>query len=182
MTRIHDYTERRREKTSPLRKRQRTVNKKRRREKGVHGSNSALSRTQRTTYSFALESTHSLTAVRFQEANLDSATACMRACRFGSVTASGSSRLFCVARTMQAKKPQAAVVSFDTATGQLLASRTCGPNGLCALATSPDGRFVAVGDLEGFVTVFNSADLQVRVSGFAGLWSGDVGYDLWHVQ
>jgi hypothetical protein len=68
------------------------------------------------------------------------------------------SRLVCA---MQSKK-QAHVVCFDAAGAwRPLAFADMGPVGLSEVATSPSGRFVAVGDLEGRVTVLRLPDLRV---------------------
>ena len=95
---------------------------------------------------------------RFSDSSLDSATATFGACRF-TVTAGGlPPRLVCA---MQSKK-QAHVVCFDAAgSWKPLAYADLGNVGLSEMATSANGRYASVGDLEGRVSVLRLPDLRV---------------------
>lgn len=103
---------------------------------------------------------------RFHDTGLDAANSSLRACRFGGGGASGTpQQLYVLARAPVGKKQMSYVVAFDTLRWTEVHRQSCGPHGLSALATSSDGRYVAVGDLEGYVTILSSSDLKVGVVG-----------------
>eukprot|EP00050_Salpingoeca_kvevrii_P015326 m.45720 g.45720 ORF g.45720 m.45720 type:complete len:394 (+) comp6260_c0_seq1:25-1206(+) len=96
----------------------------------------------------------------FHSSALDSPSYNFRCCRFVSV--GGTSRLFTAvtpSRSPNSSKLFSYVVAWDPSNWTELARAPSGQNDISALAASNDGRFVATGDIGGFVTVFSSSNL-----------------------
>ena len=111
---------------------------------------------------------------RFHDTGLDSAPSSIRACRFGGAYDSRAPKVYVLARAPLAKKQVSFVVAFETSGWKETHRQSCGPHGLCALATSNEGHYVAVGDLEGFVTILATADLKVSNVPYCFLSSLDI--------
>jgi len=95
----------------------------------------------------------------FVNKSLDDSPYLFKRCRFSSLN--GTVRLFTILIPRPGEKRSSYIVSWDTLNWQELKRASINQAMPTALATSVDGRYVAVGDSEGFVTIFSTIDLSV---------------------